>query len=538
VVGAGHGGLTCAAYLAAGGLKVLVLEQYTIAGGSTQVFRRRGRYEFDVGTHYIGDCGPGGAVQGIYHGLGAEGRITFRALDPDGFDRIVLPTVTVDVPCGWADYRERMAAALPDEADAVRTYLDICIAIDATLRDSPSPLTDQAARWVKSPLDYLMRHCGLSPRARTVLAAQAANYGLGPRQVSTLAHVAMIGDYMLGAGYPEGGGQLLAATLVEVIEAHGGELRTRSRVDAITVEHGRVTGVRLAGGSLLRAPVVVSNADYRQTMLDLVGAAHLPPDTVARIGRSSMALPLVTLYLAIERDAVAPPASNIWFYEDEDINAIYAELTRGGFTEPRFAFISSGTAKGGPTGSTGHPPHHTLEVMTVCPARHAPWAAAGDAGATHAYRRDAGYLAEKDRLGRALLGIAERALGPFGAHVLHHEVSTPLTHARFTLAADGTPYGLAAFPRQFGFERPSHQTTVPGLYLVGASAHSGHGIARVMVGGVRCAELVLEQSLLAEARAGKVFGSPWLLPDRPPDWDPLRASRGSRSLRHPARSAA
>ncbi|HET7351988.1 MAG TPA: FAD-dependent oxidoreductase [Marmoricola sp.] len=64
VVGAGPGGLTCAAYLAANDKKVLVLEANQVVGGSTQVFRRAGNmFEFDVGTHYVGECGPGGRMQ-------------------------------------------------------------------------------------------------------------------------------------------------------------------------------------------------------------------------------------------------------------------------------------------------------------------------------------------------------------------------------------------------------------------------------------------------------------------------------------------
>jgi hypothetical protein len=67
VVGAGPGGLTCAAYLAANGKRVPVLEANQVVGGSTQVFRRAGnKFEFDVGTHYVRTelgCSPRGPVQ-------------------------------------------------------------------------------------------------------------------------------------------------------------------------------------------------------------------------------------------------------------------------------------------------------------------------------------------------------------------------------------------------------------------------------------------------------------------------------------------
>ncbi len=56
VVGSGLGGLTAAAYLATNGLRTLVLEKHYVAGGNAHVFRRKQKFEFDVGVHYLGDC--------------------------------------------------------------------------------------------------------------------------------------------------------------------------------------------------------------------------------------------------------------------------------------------------------------------------------------------------------------------------------------------------------------------------------------------------------------------------------------------------
>src|SRR6187401_734845 len=51
IVGAGIGGLTCAALLARAGLRVLVAEQHYMVGGYCSTFRRRG-YTFDAATHF------------------------------------------------------------------------------------------------------------------------------------------------------------------------------------------------------------------------------------------------------------------------------------------------------------------------------------------------------------------------------------------------------------------------------------------------------------------------------------------------------
>jgi all-trans-retinol 13,14-reductase len=76
VIGAGLGGLSAAAYLATNGMRTLVLEQYDVAGGCSHVFRRHS-FEFDVGVHYIGDCGPNGVIPTVLRGVGLAGKIEF-----------------------------------------------------------------------------------------------------------------------------------------------------------------------------------------------------------------------------------------------------------------------------------------------------------------------------------------------------------------------------------------------------------------------------------------------------------------------------
>src|SRR3972149_2956542 len=58
VVGSGLGRLTTAAYLTNNGLRTLVLEKHYVAGGNAPVFRRKQAFGFDLGGHYLGECGP------------------------------------------------------------------------------------------------------------------------------------------------------------------------------------------------------------------------------------------------------------------------------------------------------------------------------------------------------------------------------------------------------------------------------------------------------------------------------------------------
>jgi len=112
VIGSGLAGLTTAAYLAANGKKVLVLEQYDVAGGCSQTFRRKKEWQFDVGLHYIGGV-RNGDIARVLRGLGLLDRIEFVEMDPDGFDTLVFPDFTFRVPKGWDNYTRRLSRHSP-----------------------------------------------------------------------------------------------------------------------------------------------------------------------------------------------------------------------------------------------------------------------------------------------------------------------------------------------------------------------------------------------------------------------------------------
>ena len=128
VIGSGLGGLVTAAYLCALGRRTLVLESHYVAGGNSQVFRRneRGReYEFDVGIHYIGECGRDGSITGILNGLGLAERVVFRPLDPDGYSTLHFPDLSFRIPFGWDRYRARLEETFPEEREPLGQVLDV-----------------------------------------------------------------------------------------------------------------------------------------------------------------------------------------------------------------------------------------------------------------------------------------------------------------------------------------------------------------------------------------------------------------------------
>jgi all-trans-retinol 13,14-reductase len=551
VIGSGLGGLTAAACLATNGLRTLVAEQHEVAGGCTHTFRRDGGYEFDVGLHYVGDCDAGGSIPQIHNGLGLAGRIEWLPMDADRFDTLVFPEFTFEIPRGWDRFRERLVETFPNEEQGIRKCLRVLERIgfelgrvdppvsvkDRVLYPTRAPVTIQ---WGLRPLGALFDACKLGPGPRAVIAGQALDHSASPSRASVLIHAAVVHHYVKSGGfYPKGGGQVVAARLVETIHAHGGEVRTRARVERILVRKGRAEGIRLQGGNTITAPVVVSNADIKRTFFELIGREHLGRIWRRRLERFEMALPLFVVYAGLDidlRDRM--PNTNYWCFDSLDTEAPYAPCRRGEFPTSPIVVLSSGSRKDPATSYIAPPAHASIELMTVAPPHDHAWDVRYDARIDE-YVRGPRYREIKERIVDDLLRRAANTvpgLGDLEEHVVFRDAASPIDQARFTLSTGGACYGIEHSPLQSGPLRPRVDAGIDGLYLAGASTTFAHGIHGATRSGVAAAGAVLGRNLLAELREGAVFGDPSRLPTDDPDWDPLEVCRTT-AARDPASAA-
>ena len=299
IIGSGMGGLSAAAALVKAGKRPLILEHHFAVGGNAQTFRRRKMFDFDVGLHYIGDCGPGGAFPTLLQAMGVDG-VEFAPMDRDGFDTLHFPDLTFRVPATWDRYGERLRAAFPGERAAIDRYLEYAQWVRASMGgsagDAPSLQHVLGKPWTDLTLGEVFDALEMSVQLRHVLAAECGTYGSPPSRASLGIHIGVMDHYLKSGGwYIHGGSPALINGFVRAIERGGGEIRLRSRVERVLVEGGRAVGVRLAKGEELRAPVVISNADAKRTLLEMVGEDYLSPALAERLKEYRMALPLFVL---------------------------------------------------------------------------------------------------------------------------------------------------------------------------------------------------------------------------------------------------
>ena len=503
VVGAGAGGLTTAAYLAALGRRVIVVDRQASPGGNTSSFTHEG-YEFDIGLHYLGgyrDAQPG--IRAVLDPLGVE--LRFREQDRDGFDVLMFEDMTFPVPAGVEQFRGRLHEFFPRERAAIDRFLSKVAAVTDGF-EAPGPShaselpgyawqTRNAMLACATTLGREFDRLGCSPRLRTVLGYLWGTYGVPPSRAALAMHAYVTGHYLRGAWFPEGGARSVSGALVDVIERNGGEFVLDAEVWRIVVRDGAACGVQLEtgpGGSEprareLHADTVVSAIDIKRTFLELLAGDDVPARWLRRVRGFTMAAPLFIVYLVLDRDLQAEGVSNCnWSVIDcDDIDSMAASYEAGQLPSQRWAWTTSASLKDPGNQRLCRPGQTNLQIVTGAPAGHDFWDVGPDLARGERYQQ------RKRQLRDRALQSAERAIPGISDAIAYEETASPITLERYMRSTGGTSYGIAATPRQFGILRPGPRTPIRGLFLAGASTRTGHGITGTMLGGVETASAII-----------------------------------------------
>ena len=310
--------------------------------------------------------------------------------------------------------------------------------------------------------------------------------GSEPPEMSLL-NLGLMWNVMAGEGiwFPEPGVHVLADLLRERLAAAGGELRLATPVREILVRDGRAAGAVTAAGEVLESAWVVSNADYKTTFLDLVGAAGGPGVDRDAIRGAPYTGSELCVYLGVRPGAV-------------DLSAMRAE----------HLFYRHDLAEG--DGDPADLEHRDIEICLwsrQAPALVPPGRAALVLRAGFPYRpferyrlgerqRAEGYAAFKKDLALRLVRTAERVLPGLSGAVEVMEAATPLTYRDWGGRFEGSIAGWSwtARPSEGPIGRALVRTPVPGLLVAGAYASTElilGGVPTALSTGRLAAEIVL-----------------------------------------------
>ena len=503
IVGGGHNGLACAAYLARAGLDVMVLERREVLGGAAVTEQPWPGYQISSAS-YVVSLMPQRVVDEL-------------ELKRHGYEvSIITPDYFVPFPDGtsltlWGDIArdtENIGRLSMHDAEAwvvfdayfervAKLLKDLLFVVPPNMRMAEVPRWAKTAGrlrgWTGRDIHELVRLFTMSAadfldewfdddRVKGALATQAIiGAWCGPMTPGS-AYVLMhhwIGevDGHFGAwGWVKGGMGGVSQAMARAAEAAGATIRTDAPVARVAVNsQGRAVGVQLQDGSLIRAKAVVSNAHPKTTYLDLVGEEHLPDDVVRDIHRYRSRSGSVKINIGLAELPVYPA----WDQDGDMHRGLTALSPSMEYLERAFDDAKYGRAS----------EHPYAEVMF--PTAHEPGLAPEGKHIMMAFTqygpielREGSWENEREAYAeRVIADIARYAPNLPGA-VERIEVLTPRDlEDRFGLLGGNIMQGELTPDQMFSF-RPipfygDHRSPVERLYLCGGGTHPGGGVMGV-----------------------------------------------------------
>jgi len=518
IVGGGHNGLVCAAYLARAGRRVLVLERRHLVGGAAVTEELHPGFKFTVCSYVVSLLRPWIVrdLELAKHGLQIiplecsftphlEGPGLCRWADPHRTRREIAHFSVKDSEIypefGRAMGRlARFAKSFIDEpAPDPTSYLprDLIqmLGLGKKFRALPDDLAAlQLKLSTMSGVDFLDEWFASDQLKAPMSCSGIIGTFLGVRSPGTayvLLHHYMgeIDGNSRAWGVAKGGNGAVSEAIASAARSHGAEIRVNAAVDHIRIKGGRAVGVVLENGDELAARNVVSGCDPRLTFLGLVGRDHFPTEFVQQIerykyrgssGKVNLALDGFPEFTCRPGDgphvrgdvAIAP---SVDYLERAYTEAKYGAFSRRPYLNIVFPSLLDPTM--------APPGKHVLSAFV----QYAPYDIEGGA---HTWPE------KREAFGETVIDTIAEYCPSIRDKILYKQVLSPWDiEQEFGLTEGNIFHGELSLD-QLLFQRPTagwarYKTPVKGLWLASSGAHPGGGVMGAP--GALAAKVMLEQ---------------------------------------------
>jgi phytoene dehydrogenase-like protein len=501
VIGGGHNGLTCAAYLARAGKKVVVLERRHVLGGTAVTEEIFPGFKFSVCSYVVSLLRPE----------------IIRELDLPQHGMELLPLDGTFTPMPNGDYlwrvndhyktRREIARHSRLDAEAYDEYGRAMIEMgrfakpilamtppDPTSLDPRGLLellsigkrframrfhdrVNQVQLLTMSAVDFLDQWFETDVLKATMSASGIIGTFLGVRSPGTayvLLHHYMgeIDGAFRSWGLSRGGTGSVSNAIASAARVFGAEIRTEAAVARIVTKNGKATGVALANGDELSADVVVSSVDPRNTFERFLDAKQLPDDfreSVRRYkyrgssGKVNLALDALPSFTCRPgpgphlRGAVSI-SPGVDYMEQAYDDAKYGRFSRRPYVD---IVIPSLTDP-----SVAPPGKHVMS----CFVQYAPY-----------HLREGAWDEQRDAFGDTVIDTVSEYAPNLKSLILYRQVLTPLDLEREWGLSEGNIFQGELTLEQLFFLRPvpgwaQYTTPIDRLYMCGSATHPGGGI--------------------------------------------------------------
>ncbi len=502
IIGGGHNGLVCAAYLAKAGKKVLVLERRHVLGGAAVTEELYPGFKFSVASYVVSLFRPG----------------IIRDLDLPAHGLELIPLETAFSPrlgdrglCRWVDAeRTRREIARFSVKDS-EVYPEFGLAMTKMARfakgviDSPAPdpaslkpselldlwrFTDELRHadpeslythlklFTMSAVDFLDQWFESDVLKAPMSVSGIIGTYLGVRSPGTayvLLHHYMgeIDGAFRSWGYSKGGTGGLSLACARAAEAHGAEIRAEAPVARVLVENGRARGVVLDNGDELRARTVISSCDPNLTFLKLVGEEHLEAEFATAIKRYKLRGSSGKVNLAVDRLPEFPGregsahlrgdiaiAPGIDYLERAYDDAKYGAFSRRPYLNVVIPSVIDP--------SVAPPGKHVISIFV----QYAPY---------HLKEGAERWPEQRDAFGDTVVETLAEYCPGLEESILYRQVLTPWDLEQQFGLTEGNIFQGELSLEQLLFQRPTagwarYKTPVRSLWMCGSGTHPGGGI--------------------------------------------------------------
>jgi phytoene dehydrogenase-like protein len=483
IIGAGLTGLSAGCYGRMNGYKTTIFEMHSIPGGVCTAWKRKG-YTIDGAVNWVVGTKPGG----MYHRFWEELCV---AQHWEVYNHDLISVVenregkALNLYCDADRLERHLLEIAPEDAETVREFTA------AVRRASTFTIPAEKPEELYNIID-MIKMIGMLPLMAFMkkwskvtvgdFTARLENPFL--REVFPLAFdedaplvmliMMMAWQHAKAAGYVIGGALPLAEAIEKRYLDLGGEVHYDSRVEKVLVENDKAVGVRLADGSEHRADWVISAADGRTTIFDMLEGTYIDGDIKERYDNPNLFKPLVYVSLGVAGELDGMPSAAI-----------------GGLTYPL----------DGPISIAGKE-EKNINVRSYCfdPTL----APEGKNVLIVQYETDFDYWknlredpkrykAEKEKVADDVIAGLEQRIPGLSEHVEMADVATPVTWERYTGNWRGAYEGWMFDADSF---TSSMKKTLPGLgnfYMAGQWVNPGGGIPTAVMSGNHTIQLICSQ---------------------------------------------
>jgi len=484
IIGAGIAGLATGCYAQMNGYTTRIVEMAARPGGVCTSWKRQ-EYIFDGCMALLAGVRPGSPLNRVWQELGAlvgrdvvmhdelariegrDGRTLIAYADADRLEEHLRELAPADAALSHrlCEVIRRCAALDLPRANTLggtdtRAWLRTGAGLLPVL---PTLVGWSRLRWQEFAARY---------RDRFLRDAMRALFDL-PDMPLLAAVVPLVLLHAGDGGHPIGGSLAFAQAIEQRYRELGGQIDYAARVTKILVEGQRAVGVRLADGREYRANYVISAADGRTTIFELLEGRYLDQRIRRQYARGALAAPLVQVSLGLARDLAGEPR---WLQFPLRTPVSITGEVRESLTVHHCGYDPTMA----PTGKTA--------VAVWLETNHEWWAERGQ----DAER----YGAEKQRSADAVVQALDERFPGLAQVVEVVDVATPLTWVRHTGNWRGAAEGWAHGRRMTLSVIRGARRTLPGLgnfFMVGQWVWPGGGLNTVAMAGRGLVQMLCKQ---------------------------------------------